>query len=47
MITMDFKEVNNTVLVIGKTEGHIDQSIFARNILDEKKWSSTRNKFVQ
>ena len=36
MITMDFKEVNNTVLVIGKTEGHIDQSIFARNILDEK-----------
>ena len=36
MITMDFKEVNNTVLVIGKTEGHIDQSLFARNILDEK-----------
>ena len=36
MITMDFKEVNNLVLVIGKTEGHIDQSLFARNILDEK-----------
>ncbi len=26
MITMDFKEVDNIVLVIGKTEGHIDQS---------------------
>ena len=36
MITMDFKEVNNIVLVIGKTEGHIDQSLLARNILDEK-----------
>jgi len=36
MITMDFKDVNNEVLVIGKTEGHIDQSLFARNILDEK-----------
>ena len=36
MITMDFKEVNNIVLVVGKTEGHIDQSLFARNILDEK-----------
>ncbi len=36
MITMDFKEVSNVVLVIGKTEGHIDQSLFARNILDEK-----------
>ncbi|MDA9588793.1 phosphoribosylformylglycinamidine synthase subunit PurL [Candidatus Pelagibacter sp.] len=36
MITMDFKEVNNIVLVIGKTEGHIDQSLFARNILNEK-----------
>ena len=33
---MDFKEVDNLVLVIGKTEGHIDQSLFARNILDEK-----------
>ncbi len=36
MITMDFKEVNNLILVIGKTEGHIDQSLFARTILDEK-----------
>ena len=36
MITMEFKEIDNIVLVIGKTEGHIDQSIFARNILDEK-----------
>jgi phosphoribosylformylglycinamidine (FGAM) synthase-like enzyme len=36
MITMDLKEVDNIVLVIGKTEGHIDQSVFARNILDEK-----------
>ena len=32
MITMDFKENDNIVLVIGKTEGHIDQSLFARNI---------------
>ena len=36
MITMDFKEINNLVLIIGKTEGHIDQSLFARTILDEK-----------
>jgi phosphoribosylformylglycinamidine synthase subunit PurL len=36
MITMDFKEIDGVVLVIGKTEGHIDQSLFARNILDEK-----------
>ncbi len=36
MITMDFKEISNVVLVIGKTEGHLDQSLFARNILDEK-----------
>ncbi len=36
MISMDFKELNNLVLLIGKTEGHIDQSLFARTILDEK-----------
>ena len=36
MISMDFKEIHNLVLVIGKTEGHIDQSLFARSILDEK-----------
>ena len=35
MITMDLKEVNNLILVIGKTEGHIDQSLLARNVLDE------------
>jgi phosphoribosylformylglycinamidine synthase II len=36
MITMELKEINNLVLIIGKTEGHIDQSLFARTILDEK-----------
>ena len=36
MITIDFKEKDNLILVIGKTEGHIDQSLFARVILDEK-----------
>ncbi len=36
MVTMNFKEINNIVMVIGKTEGHIDQSLFARSILDEK-----------
>ncbi|WP_440672178.1 phosphoribosylformylglycinamidine synthase subunit PurL [Candidatus Pelagibacter sp. HIMB1715] len=36
MITMDFKDIDNVVLVIGKTEGHLDQTLFARNILDEK-----------
>ena len=33
---MNFKENDNLVLIIGKTEGHIDQSLFARTILDEK-----------
>ncbi len=36
MITMNFKNDGNIILVIGKTEGHIDQSLFARTILDEK-----------
>ena len=36
MITMNFKELNNLVITIGKTEGHIDQSLFARVVLDEK-----------
>ncbi len=36
MISMDLKEVDNLVLIIGKTVGHIDQSLFARTILDEK-----------
>ncbi len=37
MITMDLKKAGNNVLVIGKTEGHLDQSIFAKEILNEKK----------
>ena len=37
MITMNFKEVNNLIIVIGKTEGHLEQSLFARDILNEKK----------
>ena len=37
MVTMDLKEVDNLIIVIGKTEGHLDQSIFARSILSEKK----------
>ena len=37
MVTMDLKEVDNLIIVVGKTEGHLDQSIFARNILAEKK----------
>ena len=36
MITMELKEVDNILLVIGKTEGHLDQSVFARDILNEK-----------
>tara|TARA_Y100000590_G_scaffold135570_1_gene155104 strand:+ start:3939 stop:6128 length:2190 start_codon:yes stop_codon:yes gene_type:complete len=36
MISMDFKKINNLVFVIGKTDGHIDQSIFARDFLNEK-----------
>ena len=36
MITMDLKEVDNILLVIGKTEGHLDQSLFSREILNEK-----------
>jgi phosphoribosylformylglycinamidine synthase len=36
MVTMNFKNDDNLVLVIGKTEGHLDQSLFARTILDEK-----------
>jgi len=37
MTTMDFKEIDNVVLVIGKTEGHIDQSLLSRIVLNEKK----------
>ena len=36
MITMDLKKIDNILLIIGKTEGHLDQSIFARDILNEK-----------
>ena len=34
---MDLKKSKNLILVIGKTEGHLDQSVFAINILNEKK----------
>ena len=37
MLTMNLKKEENLILVIGKTEGHIDQSIFSRIILLEKK----------
>ena len=36
MITMDLKKIDNILLVIGKTEGHLDQSLFSREILNEK-----------
>ncbi|MDB4160633.1 phosphoribosylformylglycinamidine synthase subunit PurL [Candidatus Pelagibacter sp.] len=36
MVTMDLKEADNILLVIGKSEGHLDQSLFARDILNEK-----------
>ena len=37
MISMDFKKEGNLVLILGKTEGHLDQSVFAKEILAEKK----------
>ena len=37
MLTMDFKKTGNAVYVVGKTEGHLDQSIFAKDLLMEKK----------
>ena len=37
MITMELKNIDNLILVLGKTEGHLDQSAFATNILNEKK----------
>ena len=37
MITMNLKDIGNLIYVIGKTEGHLDQSIFAKDILNEKK----------
>jgi len=36
MVTMELKKNENILLVVGKTEGHIDQSLFARDILNEK-----------
>ncbi len=35
MITMELKEDGNYLYVIGKTEGHLNQSVFAKNILSE------------
>ena len=37
MISMDFKKEGNIVYVVGKTEGHLDQSVFAKELLNEKK----------
>ena len=37
MVTMSLKNEGNIILAIGKTEGHLDQSIFAKSILNEKK----------
>jgi phosphoribosylformylglycinamidine synthase len=36
MVTMDLKQNENILLVIGKTEGHLEQSLFSRDILNEK-----------
>jgi len=33
---MNLKETGNILLVIGKTEGHLDQSLFSRDIINEK-----------
>ena len=37
MVTMNIKNEGNLVFVVGKTEGHLDQSIFAKSILSEDK----------
>ena len=37
MVSMSLKKTDNIVLLIGKTEGHIDQSAFAKEILNQKK----------
>ena len=37
MLTMDLKNEDNLILVVGKTEGHLNQSIFSRVVLLEKK----------
>jgi len=37
IINMNLKNEKNTILVIGKTTGHIEQTLFAREILGNKK----------
>ena len=37
IVTMNLKKEDNLIFVVGKTYGHIDQSIFAREIINEKK----------
>ena len=37
MITMNLKKENSILLIIGKTYGHLEQSLFAREILGNKK----------
>ena len=37
IVTMNLKNEDNLIFVVGKTYGHIDQSIFAREIINEKK----------
>ena len=37
IVSMDLKNEENLVFVVGKTYGHIDQSILAREIINEKK----------
>ena len=37
IVTMNLKREDNLIFVVGKTYGHIDQSIFAREIINEKK----------
>ena len=37
ILSMNLKNIGNLVLVIGKTEGHLEQSIFAKEIISEKK----------
>ena len=36
MVTMDLKQTDNILLVVGKTEGDLGQSLFARDVLNEK-----------
>ena len=36
MVTMDLKKTDNILLVVGKTEGDLDQSLLARDVLNEK-----------